>query len=160
MAWKWIDAIRRNHALEHATVSLLLARLSPQVRLVGRAVPDGFYLYGDLPSAGIRESAQEGLRRLQSGESGLAVTALCGTNIAVAGILAGALSVLTMGRQRHLDRLPTVFLAAAFGVVAAQPLGRYIQQHVTTRPDLAGVSIQGVDSSFGGRIHKVTTTRA
>ena len=36
----WIDAIRRNHALEHATVAVLLARHGP-MRLAGRASADG-----------------------------------------------------------------------------------------------------------------------
>jgi hypothetical protein len=33
-----LDAVRRNHALEHGTVTLLLARTGSDTRLVGRAV--------------------------------------------------------------------------------------------------------------------------
>ena len=40
-----IQRIRRNHALEHATISIMLTRQGP-MRVIGRAVPDGFYIYG------------------------------------------------------------------------------------------------------------------
>ena len=38
----WIDAIRRNHGLEHATVAVMIARHGPS-RLAGRASSDGFF---------------------------------------------------------------------------------------------------------------------
>ena len=68
-----INAVRRNHALEHATISILLNRHGP-MRLVGRAVPDGFYIYGDIPTERLRELADEALTRLQRGEADLAVS--------------------------------------------------------------------------------------
>ena len=152
-----INAVRRNHALEHATVSVMLRRLGPTVRLVGRATPNGFYIYGNIPTEVIEQSAREALTRLHRGEAQLAVTPLCGTNIAVAGILAGALSMLSMGPERRMDRLPNVCTAAMFGVLASQPLGRLVQQHLTTRADLQRISITGVSSAFGGKVHKVGT---
>lgn len=152
-----VNATRRNHALEHATVTILLGRLGPKLRLVGRATPNGFYLYGNIPTDAIERSAGEGLRRLQQGEAALAVTPLCGTNIAVGGILAGTLAVLGMGAERKMDRLPTAFVAAMLGIVAAQPLGRLVQQHLTTRPDLDQTRIVAVKPSLGGRVHRVIT---
>lgn len=157
MSWRWVDAVRRNHALEHATVAVLLGKLGPTVRLVGRAVPDGFFIYGSIPTEILQGSAEEGLARLKRGESHLAVSPLCGTNIAVAAVLAGAFSILTMGDRRRLERLPNVFVAAAVAILAAQPLGRIIQKYITTRPDLEDVTLQGVETSFGGRVHKVRT---
>src|SRR5262249_25092123 len=150
-----VEAVRRNHALEHGTVSILLARLGAGTRLVGRATPDGFYIYGRVPTEAIRSSAVEALVRLQGGEASLAVTPLCGTNLAVAGILAGLASVLTMGRRSRLERLPGVFTAAMFGVLASQPIGRLVQEYVTTSPDLARTSIVEVRSRAGGLVHKV-----
>src|SRR5438445_336408 len=67
-----INAVRRNHALEHATISILLNRHGP-MRVVGRAVPDGFYIYGDIPTERLRELADEALARLQRGEADLGV---------------------------------------------------------------------------------------
>jgi hypothetical protein len=158
MPWHWINAVRRNHAVEHATVAVMLGQIGPTVRLVGRAVPDGFYIYGRVPSDVIHRSAEEALARLKRGESNLAITPLCGTNLAVAGIIAGALSVLTMGSRRRLDRLPSVFLSATFGVLLSQPLGRMIQKYVTTRPDVGSISLNGIETSHGGLVHKVRTT--
>jgi hypothetical protein len=81
-------SVRRNHALEHATIAILLGKVGPNTRLVGRASTDGFYIYGNVPTDKIGESAAEALARLKQGESQLAISPLCGTNLAVAGILA------------------------------------------------------------------------
>lgn len=153
-----IDATRRNHALEHGTVSIMLGRTGPNLRLVGRAVSDGFYIYGRVPTDLLAECADEALTRFHRGEGSLAVTPLCGTNIAVAGVLSGTLATLVMGGQRRLDRLPNVFSAAMLGVVISQPAGRWVQRYLTTRPDLADVRIVGIRRGLGGRVHKVQTT--
>src|SRR3989304_2534008 len=161
MLGRLVGSFRRNHALEHATVSILLARLGPGVRMIGRATRNGFYIYGDVPTEKRRESAQEGLARLKQGEAGLAVSPFCGTNLAVAGILAGASSLVALGNGNRLERLPNVFLSAMLAVLAAQPLGRLVQKHLTTSPDLGDLEIVGVRE--GGRgpahFHKVETVQ-
>lgn len=146
-----IGAVRRNHALEHATVAVLMSRRGPTLRLVGRAAPDGFYLYGNVPEAELAEAAAEALERLQRGEAQLAVTPLCGTNLAVAGTLAGLASLLAMGSGDRWQRLPNVLLGTLLAVVAAQPLGRWVQQHLTTSPDLSGTRIVGIRRGGSGR---------
>ena len=153
-----IDATRRNHALEHGTVSIMLGRLGPNVRLVGRAVADGFYIYGRVPTDTLIACADEALARFKRGEGTLAVTPLCGTNIAVAGVFAGLLSTLAMGGERRAEKLPNVFSAAMLGVVLSQPAGRWVQRYLTTRPDLHDARIVGVRSGLGGRVHKVQTS--
>jgi hypothetical protein len=154
-----LGSVRRNHALEHATIAVLLGKVGPSTRLVGRASTDGFYIYGNVPSEKIRESAAEALARLKQGESQLAISPLCGTNLAVAGILAGLASLLALGGRSRLERLPNVLMAATVAVVAAQPLGRLVQRHVTTSPDVQGLEI--VEVTAGGRglasLHKVKT---
>jgi hypothetical protein len=154
-----IGSVRRNHALEHATISILLARLGPGVRMVGRATRNGFYVYGDVPTDRVKESAAEGLARLRRGEAGLAVSPLCGTNLAVAGLLAGGSSLLALGNRGRLERLPNVLLSAMVAVLAAQPLGRLVQRHLTTSPDLTQMEIVGVREGGHGpaRYHKVET---
>lgn len=152
-----IDAIRRNHALEHGTVSILLGRLGPGLRLVGRAVPDGFYIYGRVPTEELATCAREALARFQRGEATLALTPLCGTNIAVAGVLSALGTALVLGRRPDATRLPNAFSAAMLGILLAQPVGRLIQQYATTRADLDGMEIVGVRRGAGGWIHKVQT---
>ena len=159
MLGKLIGSVRRNHALEHATVSILMGRLGPGTRMVGRATRSGFYIYGDVPTERVQESAAEGLARLKQGEANLAVSPLCGTNLAVAGLLAGASSLLALGNRGRLERLPNVLLSAMIAVLAAQPLGRSVQRHITTSPDLSDVEIVGIRSGSHGaaRYHKVET---
>lgn len=157
-----IDDVRRHHALEHATVTILLGRRGGKTgRMVGRAAIDGFYLVSAVPPEEVREAAQEALRRLKAGEADLAVSPLCGTNIAVAGALAGVGAVLAAGRKRNMDGLGNAVSAAMAGIVLAQPVGRWVQENVTTLPDLKDVEILSVKGVRLGRSHavKVKTRR-
>src|SRR3989304_4354042 len=119
-----VNAVRRNHALEHATISILLSRHGPSIRVLGRAAPDGFYIYGDIPTETLRERAPGGLPPVQRGEPHLAVSPLCGTNLAVAGVLAGFASLFAMGRRTRLEGLPRVIMAAVGAGLAGPPPGR------------------------------------
>ena len=154
-----LASVRRNHALEHATIAVLLGKVGPNTRLVGRATTDGFYIYGNVPTDKIRESAAEGLARLKQGEAHLAVSPLCGTNLAVAGILAGLASLVALGNRSRWERAPNVLMAAVVAVVGAQPLGRLVQKYVTTSPDVQDLEI--VEVTGAGRrlalLHKVKT---
>jgi hypothetical protein len=156
-----IGSVRRNHALEHATISVLAGRLGHDVRLVGRATRNGFYLYGDMTAENVRQSAIEALQRLRRGEAHLAVSPMCGTNLAVAGVLAGLSSLLAVGNRGRLERIPNVLLASMMAVLAAQPLGRLAQKHLTTDPDLSDTELVGIHQGGRGpgRFHKVETVR-
>jgi hypothetical protein len=154
-----INSVRRNHALEHATVTLMLGRYGP-MRVVGRAAIDGFYIYANVTTERLRELSHEALGRLQRGEANLAVSPLCGTNIAVTGILAGMASYVALaGRKGPLDGVSRSITAALVAAVAAQPVGRLIQKHYTTSPDLDDIEIVAIDQIGGerSRLHKVRT---
>ncbi len=157
----FISRIRRNHALEHATIHVLSQR-RPQLQVVGRSTSNGFILYGNIATEVVVAAANEALSRLQRGEKGLAVHSRCGTNLATAGILAGLSSFLVMsGRSRsrlsRLEKLPQVLLAATVAIVLAQPLGLILQARLTTSTDLEGVTIQDVTRQVRGKviIHQV-----
>ena len=154
-----IGRIRRNHGLEHATVALMLAHQGP-MRIVGRSDHGGFYIYANIDTERLRSYAEEALVRLQRGEDHLAVSPMCGTNIAVAGVLAGVSSYLALKRANgHADGITRAVLASLLSVVASQPLGRLVQKYATTSPELAGVRIRSVDR-LSDRIHKVRTASA
>ncbi len=155
-------SVRRNHALEHATIAVLANRTGHDVRLVGRSTSSGFYLYGDMSAEHVRESAVEALDRLRHGESHLAISPMCGTNLAVAGILAGISSLLALGNRSRLERLPNVLLASMLAVLAAQPLGQLAQKHLTTDPDLSDTELVGIRQGGrgAGRFHKVDTSHS
>lgn len=154
----WLDAIRRNHALEHATVAVLLARTGPQ-RLAGRASVDGFVIVGEVETDALDAAAREALERLQRGQAGLAVSPLCGTNIVVTAALAALGATLMLAFGSGSQRLPNAFMAAMACAVAGQPGGRIVQRHLTTLTDHADIEIVGTRSLLG-RMHKVETRRA
>lgn len=156
-----VAAVRRNHALEHATIAVLLRRLGRDIRMVGRATGDGYYLYANVPTDMLEECTYEALHRLKSGEGHLAVSPLCGTNLAVSGALAAAASLIALGDGRRAERLPSVVFASMLAVIAAQPAGRLVQRYLTTSPDLADIEIVGIKSGGRGSVkfHKVHTAR-
>ncbi len=134
--------IRRNHALEHATIHLLSARL-PGVRLAGRSTSRGFYIYGDVPTPLLETTVREAMHRLQAGEHDLALHPHCGTNLATASVLTGlATAVSVMGRRRRWwDKLLTALPTALAALTLAQPLGYWVQEHVTTEAQLPQADI-------------------
>lgn len=154
-------AVRRNHALEHATIAVLLHRIGHDVRMVGRATGDGYYLYADIPTELLEEATHEALQRMKAGEGYLAVSPFCGTNLAVAGALAGVASMVTMGGGRPSQKVPNVILASMLAVLAAQPLGRIVQRYLTTSADVGDTEIVGIKAGGrgGARFHKVRTRR-
>ncbi len=156
-----VGTVRRNHALEHATIAVLLRRIGHDIRMVGRATGNGYYLYADVPTELLEESTREALYRLKAGEGHLAVSSLCGTNLAVAGGLAGIASMLTLGSGNRAEKLPNVILASMVAVLVAQPVGRMLQQYLTTSPDLSDTDIVGIKTGGrgGARYHKVQTRR-
>jgi hypothetical protein len=93
--------IRQNHALEHATITLLAERI-PGLAVSARSTMRGFTIYGDLDLHTVRMSCEEALKRLHDGEAELAIHPNCGTNLAVGASLAmlGSFFALTATRPR------------------------------------------------------------
>ncbi len=146
-----ILTVRRNHAVEHATVHLLSAR-HPDLRVVGRSDTTGFYIYGDVSTRQLGDAAREAVARLQRGESALAVHPRCGTNLVVAGLLSALAAILALGRKPSWRKIPDVVLATTIAAFVAQPLGAAMQARVTTSPDARGARIGKVTSSQVGQI--------
>ena len=152
---EWIRNIRRNHALEHATVQLMIARLGPTFRLAGRASHDGFFIFGDIPHDVLTECAHDALSRLKGGESYWAITPLCGTNIVVTGVLSSLATMAVMQSGIRKGKLDKAITASMLAVVVARPLGRWLQRY-TTSPDLERTEIVTVEQR-SQRFFKVVT---
>jgi hypothetical protein len=135
--------IRQNHALEHATVTIL-ATMIPNLRVSARSSGRGFVIFGDVDRGKVRAATQMALERLQAGEADLAIHPNCGTNLAVGMVLAlmSGLLVWSLGRSRM--RVIPALAGALLAGVLGRPLGRVVQRHVTTLPDLHGVRVSGV----------------
>jgi hypothetical protein len=158
-----IARVRRNHALEHATIHVLSQR-HRNLRLVGRSTLSGFVLYGNLPTNAVVEAANEALARLRAGQKELAVHPTCGTNFVAGGALAGvgAFAVLSPRRRslgEWLGRLPLVLLAATVGLILGQRLGAVLQARVTTEARVGELRIVGVVREQRGpvAVHYVRT---
>jgi hypothetical protein len=144
------QTIRQNHAIEHATVTLLSQRI-PGISMMGRSDLQGFTLFGEVDTRLVEEAATDALARLKAGESNLAVHPNCGTNLVTAGVLSGISAMLAVsGRNRTwADRLPASLLAATLGIILAVPAGRWMQENVTTSPDVEGRTITRVVKQAG-----------
>jgi hypothetical protein len=142
-----VRRIRQHHAIEHATLHLLAARL-PGRRMGGYSDAGGFTIFGDVPLEQVRRAAADALLHLQAGESGLAIHPNCGTNLAVTGVLATAAALLgsrMAGRDAAAvpgSRFATAVVLVVPALIAAQPLGMRLQR-VTT---LAAVSDRWIKS--------------
>ena len=143
--------VRRHHAIEHATVTILTER-NPTLRLIGRSDTTGFNIYGEVDKDELNDAALRALARLQNGESALAIHPRCGTNLVVAGLLTALAAILAIGRKPRLDRIPNVILATTFAAFVAQPLCATLQARVTTSPDARGARIAAIRASQMGQI--------
>ena len=158
-----IRRVRRNHGLEHATIHLLAGRV-PDLRVVGRSDMNGFWLYGDIPTDAVQQSAEMALNRMRAGEHQLAVHPNCGTNlvtVALLGTMATFFALIGSEKERFgkLQRLPLLALMLMLALIVGQPLGLQLQQHVTTLGDPADMEITEVQQLTRGNltVHRVKT---
>jgi len=134
--------LRRNHALEHATLHVLEERHGRPC-LDGVAVNAGFVLRGWINPAQISAAACEGLARLQSGELRLAYHRRCGTSLGTADLLTWLVLVLLIAFTGRFDVAGLALVLAVTWLVAPW-VGWLVQRYLTTSVDLGGVVIGAV----------------
>jgi len=135
--------LRRNHALEHATINVIEEHYGP-VGLAGLAREDGFLIRGPADPALIEEAARVGLARLAAGESRLAIHQRCGTSVAAAHLLSAVvfLFLLLLGGWLSLF---TVIMAVLVAGMVGPVAGVVMQRYLTTSTDVGGLTILGVE---------------
>ncbi len=159
----WLDRLRRNHALEHATLHLL-SRTHPQALLIGRSDRKGFYLYGEVPLEAVGQAVFGAVQRLRAGELRLAIHPNCGTNLITAATLTTLATALALGGARgtrqRLDRLPLAVLASLVALLLARPAGQQAQRHLTTRAELGRLQVLSIErlATPGPVVHRVRTS--
>jgi hypothetical protein len=159
-----IKSIRRNHALEHATIHIL-SRRYPRASFIGRSDARGFFIYGEVSSEDLASASTEALSRLRAGDHTLAIHPNCGTNLVTAGMLAGTASFLSfLGSKENnwrnrLERLPLAIVATMLAILIAQPIGKAAQRHITTESDPGTLEIVDIKvvSGIQGPVHRVLT---
>lgn len=132
--------IRQNHALEHATITILSEKV-PNLSVSARSSSDGFIVFGDVDLGELRRASEEALSRLQAGEAELAIHPNCGTNLAVGVSLVTLGTLVALASTQVRTRVVTAAASSLAGWFAARPLGEYVQRHFTTLPDLQGVRV-------------------
>nr|BAL53040.1 hypothetical conserved protein [uncultured Chloroflexota bacterium] len=155
--------IRRNHALEHATLHVL-ARDLPQRPLAGYSYSGGIFIFGDVPTEMLMAALHEAEMRLRQGEHYLAIHPGCGTNLSMALFLTTGLAWLPLrGRtdspRRWGWRIPAAVLLALLGLFLARLLGPWAQKYLTTEANLGDLTILGVDRVALGpwQLHHIRT---
>ena len=153
---------RRNHALEHATLHVLAAKY-PNQHMAGHSNPTGFFILGDFSIDDVQSAVTQALTRLRAGESGLAIHAGCGTNLAATVLLAGTFAWFALRGAKstfgRILRLPFAVAFALAGFALSQPLGPILQQKITTDADMGNLQLVEVRPSMQGRLtaHRVIT---
>ncbi len=140
----YIWRVRRNHALEHATVHMLNRQ---RVRLSGRASGTGFVLYGDVPTDKVQQASKEALMRMKRGEKHWAIHPNCGTNLVATGFLLALVGVLVFGgtsRRAAWERFPLAMVGMMLASVYSLPFGMALQKHFTTSSDMGALTIVAV----------------
>lgn len=157
-----IDRTRRNHGLEHATITLLSQRVR-NTGMVGRSTPYGFYLYGDIHTDDLRACVDEALARMRGGEHQLAVHPNCGTNFVTAGFMATLAAFIgfigTRNSRDRFERIPTVAALATLALIFSQPVGLAVQREVTTSGVMGALEITDITllKNAGPKTHFVRT---
>jgi hypothetical protein len=139
------ESVRRNEVLKHATMNVIEERFGPS-GLNGISRGEGFTLDGIAPPDIVLAAAQEGLRRLRSGERRLAIHRRCVTAIVVAGLL-GSLAFL--GILLGTDRLSlfNVVLAVMVANALAPFVGMVLQKLLPRYTDVSDLHIVGLAGS-------------
>ncbi len=151
--------VRQNHALEHATVTILAGTL-PGLSVSARSNTRGFTIFADVDPTLVRRCANEALTRLRAGEAELAIHPNCGTNLAVGMSLAMIGSLWSLTALRPRTRVASALASSIAGAMVARPLGSLAQKYLTTQPDLSDVRIVEVRTRrlFGRRVVEAVTS--
>ncbi|MBI9049869.1 MAG: hypothetical protein JEZ00_10640 [Anaerolineaceae bacterium] len=164
MAHHPVSTIRKNHALEHATLQVLAEKGTPSGRLFGYSDMNGFWVVGNVGTQALSDASQEALQRLQSGERKLAIHPNCGTNIATSGLVAAFAAWIAMAGTRKgfrswLERFPVVVTFVTMALMLSQPLGLRVQETMTTDANVGAMKIAQV-MRYEGRalpVHRIST---
>ncbi len=146
--------LRRNHALEHATIAVMMERESGR-RFNGFSTDDGFFVQGVRSIEEVDSAAREALRRLRAGEKKLAVHRNCGTTIVAANLLAAVFFLAALGVGLYMGW--DIYLLILGGIVLSLflrvPLSLFLQRFVTTDADLSNAEVGWVEPARPQDMH-------
>lgn len=140
-----IRRVRRNHGLEHATIHILSKRVR-HISMAGRAVVDGFFVYGNVDTDDLLKASRDAIERMRKGEHVLAIHPNCGTGLVTAGFLTSLATTLAsigsggsiLGRFK---RIPHMIVFAMAALMVSQPMSLKLQEYITTLGDPGNLEI-------------------
>jgi len=152
-----IDRVRRNHALEHASIAVLSTK-HKGFNVQGNSHPWGFNLniYGDVPEEAVQDAVFEARQRLKNGESRLAVHPNCGTVLLTSATMASLAAQLSFSVEQRrqgssrltpsvlLYALPTAVLAVVLALILGKPVGMAVQARYTVDPNIGDMEVVSV----------------
>jgi hypothetical protein len=138
--------LRRNHALEHATIVVMMER-EPGRKLNGFSTDEGFFVQGVRSLEEVESAAREALGRLRGGEKGLAIHRNCGTTIVAANLLTAIffLGSLALGLYLNWPIYLLIVGAVVLAFTLRVPLSLLLQRFVTTDTDLSNAEVGWVE---------------
>lgn len=138
--------LRRNHALEHATIVVMMER-EPGRRFNGFSTDEGFFVQGVRSIEEVDSAAREALRRLRRGQKRLAIHRNCGTTIVAANLLAAVFFLAALGVGLYME-WPLYLLilgSVVLSLLLRVPLSLLLQRFVTTDSDLSNAEVGWVE---------------
>lgn len=152
-----ISRVRRNHALEHATIHMLSEKHT-QFSAQGNSDHRGFNLnvYGRIHEEEVAAAVYEAHRRLKAGQRHLAVHPNCGTVLlttaTMATLAAQAVFGVELKRQHRsamtlptlLNALPSAVLAVVVALIVSRPIGIQLQEQYTVDGNIGDLQIVSV----------------
>ena len=149
--------LRRNHALEHATIAVMMER-EPGRKFNGFSNDDGFFVQGVRSLEEVDDAAREAISRMQAGEKKLAIHRNCGTTIVAANLIAAVafISVIAIGLFAGMSLGLNFYLLIVAGMLASLmlrvPLSLFLQRFVTTQHDLSNAEVGWVEPAKPGEL--------
>lgn len=148
--WKIAKSIniRRNHAIEHATINVLEKLAGRRLNISGLSREDGFYISGIQDPEMVEQAAVQGLTLLKQGNCQLAINRRCGTDVAIANFIS-ALAFLVLLFTTGMFSLLSIIVALLLSNLTSPYLGEYVQKYFTTSCDVINIRIIGLEYELG-----------
>jgi len=159
-----LNRVRRNHALEHATINVL-TQIYPHAQVVGLSDPAGFTLHTPLSIEKVTPAIKQALARLQAGEHNLRIHPHCGTNLVVTATMTTLATLIGIGvtteRRQRMERLPQAVLLNVLALLVARPVATWVQAHISTDADMHLMQVIAITASKREQVNhiRVRTTQ-
>jgi uncharacterized protein YqhQ len=140
--------LRRNHAIEHATINVLEQSAGHRLNISGLSREDGFYIAGIQNPEMVEQSAVKGLSLLKQGNCQLAIHRRCGTDVAIANFIS-ALIFLVLLFTTGMFSLWTIIIALLLSNLMSPYLGELVQKYFTTSCNVSNMKVEGLEYEIG-----------